>query len=202
MRHSICVVEQCYWHRRFQRSLEKGSVKVPLTTGLIILKSNNRKPSALMQEGQLYALPNGPGRSLSLITPLRSRQLTRTFNLPVLPCGLAETRVTWYHATFASSRATKAAIGNGKNDRGYARARKPAQEQDHAKYALPRNMRSVFFPSRPWVSVGDSQPRSLFVIHQGLSDAAEFDALTSRLRTNFGVGSTLVSARHSRCPGS
>lgn len=190
--------------------LEKGSIKVPLTTGLTILEAQQAgKPLPLLQEGPIHAtVLNGPGRfsvSLSLASPLTVEAGRASFIIPVplassslltldLPGSHANVRI---EPGIVTSRTpvnghtiVEATLEPGKPARVWWTTR---------EITAPVTQREVRFLSdiKTMVSVGDSQLRitalcDLTVI-QG--EAVEFRMpLPSGFELTEATGSTLDSS--------
>src|SRR5712692_8475593 len=190
--------------------LEKGSIKVPLTTGLTILEAKQSgNPLPLMQEGQTHsAILNGPGSfsvSLNIASALTVEAGRASFVVPVPPASssLLTLDLPGSHANvrvepgLITSRTTvnghtiiEATLEPGKPARVWWTTR---------EIAAPVAQREVRFLSdvKTVVSVGDSQMRVAALgdvtVIQG--EAAEFRMpLPTGFELTEASGSTLESS--------
>jgi hypothetical protein len=190
--------------------LEKGSIKVPLTTGLTILEARQSgNPLPLMQEGQTHAaILNGPGPfsvSLNVASALTVEAGRASFVVPVPPASsaLLTLDLPGSHANvrvepgLITSRTTvnghtiiEATLEPGKPARVWWTTR---------EIAAPVAQREVRFLSdiKTVVSVGDSQMRiaALCDVTVIQGEAAEFRMpLPSGFELTEASGSTLDSS--------
>jgi hypothetical protein len=190
--------------------LEKGSIKVPLTTGLTILEARQSgNPLPLMQEGQTHAaILNGPGPfsvSLNVASALTVEAGRASFMVPVPPASsaLLTLDLPGSHANvrvepgLVTSRTTvnghtivEATLEPGKPARVWWTTR---------EIAAPVAQREVRFLSdiKTVVSVGDSQMRiaALCEVTVIQGEAAEFRMpLPSGFELTEASGSTLDSS--------
>jgi hypothetical protein len=190
--------------------LEKGSVKVPLTTGLTILDAKQtNSPLPLMQEGQTHsAILNGPGPfslSLNVASGLTVEAGRASFIIPV-PSASSALLTLDLPGNHANVRVEPGLITSRNTENGHTiieatlEPGKPARVWwTTREIAAPVAQREVRFLSdiKTVISVGDSQLRlaalaDLTVI-QG--EAAEFKmSLPAGFELTEASGSTLESS--------
>ena len=190
--------------------LEKGSIKVPLTTGLTILEAQQTgKPLPLLQDGPVHAtVINGPGAfavSLTLATALTVEAGRASFIVPVPPASSSLLTLD-LPGNHANVRIEPGIITNRKTENGHTIVEATLEPGKPARVwwttreiAAPVAQREVRFLSdiKTVVSVGDSQLRvtalcDLTVI-QG--EAAEFRMpLPAGFELTEATGSTLDSS--------
>src|SRR5258705_6496761 len=169
--------------------LEKGSVKVPLTSGLTILDAKQaNSPLPLLQEGRTHsAILNGPGAfavSLNIAAALtiEAGRASFTVQVPAASSSLLELDLPGNHANV---RIEPGLITNRKTENGHTiieatlEPGKPARVWwTTREIAAPVAQREVRFLSdiKSIVSVGDSQMRvtALCDVTVIQGDAAEF----------------------------
>jgi hypothetical protein len=190
--------------------LEKGPVKIPLTTGLTILDAKQaNNPLPLLQEGSLHAaiLP-GPGPfavSLGVATPLTIEAGRASFNLPVplassallsleLPGNHANVRVepglVTKRDTANGQTVIEASLEPGKPARIWWTTREIAAPVAQREVRFLSDIKSV-------VSVGDSQLRvtALCDVNVIQGEAGEFKMpLPAGFELTAASGNTLESS--------
>jgi hypothetical protein len=190
--------------------LEKGSSKVPLTTGLTILEAKqSSNPLPLMQEGQTHAaILNGPGPfsvSLKVASALTVEAGRASFIVPV-PSASSSLLTLDLPGSHANVRVEPGLITSRKTENGHTiieatlEPGKPARVWwTTREIAAPVAQREVRFLSdiKSVVSVGDSQMRIAALgdvaVIQG--EAAEFRMpLPTGFELTEASGSTLESS--------
>jgi hypothetical protein len=190
--------------------LEKGSIKVPLTTGLTILEARQAKdPLPLMQEGATHsAVLNGPGPfavSLNVASALTVEAGRASFIVPV-PAASSSLLTLELPGSHANVRVEPGLITSRTTDNGHTiieatlEPGKPARVWwTTREIAAPVAQREVRFLSdiKTVVSVGDSQMRiaALCDVTVIQGEAAEFKIpLPSGFELTEASGSTLESS--------
>lgn len=169
--------------------LEKGSIKVPLTTGLTILEAKqSNNPLPLMQEGQTHAaILNGPGPfsvSLNVASALTVEAGRASFIVPV-PAASSSLLTLDLSGSHANVRVEPGLITSRRTENGHTiieatlEPGKPARVWwTTREIAAPVAQREVRFLSdiKSVVSVGDSQMRiaALCDVTVIQGEAAEF----------------------------
>ena len=189
--------------------LEKGPVKTPLTTALMILEAKQSGiPLPLLQEGpHLAAILNGPGPfavALGVAAPLTIEAGRASFTLPV-PLASSSTLTLELPGNHANVRVEPGLVTNRDTGNGQTRIEAALEPGKAARIwwttreiAAPVAQREVRFLSdvKSVVSVGDSQLRvtALCDVNVIQGEAAEFKiALPQGFELVTASGSTLES---------
>ena len=190
--------------------LEKGSIKVPLTTGLTILEAKqSSNPLPLMQEGQTHAaILNGPGPfsvSLKVASALTVEAGRASFIVPV-PSASSSLLTLDLSGSHANVRVEPGLITSRKTENGHTIVEATLEPGKPARVwwttreiAAPVAQREVRFLSdvKSVVSVGDSQMRiaALCDVTVIQGEAAEFKmALPTGFELTEASGNTLESS--------